>query len=139
MAKAMGADVVLDTSDPVATILHDTGKRGVDVAFDCAAGEDTVNQCVGALAKCGRLVYTAIPAAVHVPVHAPQLRKKEIAFFNVYRSNHQTERARDILGEHVARFAAMVTHSRPLDEVQQAFEVVDRYADGVGKMLVMPT
>ena len=138
MAKMMGADAVLDVSDPVGMILHDTANRGVDVAFDCAAGVDTVNQCIGALAKTGRLVYTAIPAEVHVPFHAPGLRKKEITFFNVYRSNHQTERARDMLAENVALFAPLVTHSRPLDEIQQAFDVVTRYADGVGKMLVSP-
>jgi L-iditol 2-dehydrogenase len=139
MAVAMGADAVLDTSDPVAAILNDTSRRGVDIAFDCAAGTDTVNQCIGALARGGRLVYTAIPAGILVPFHAPGLRKKEITFLNVYRSNNQTDRARDILAEHIARFAPLVTHSRPLDEVQQAFEVVDRYADGVGKMIVTPS
>ncbi len=138
MAKMIGADVVLDTSDPVGTILRDTGRRGVDIAFDCAAGEDTVNHCIGALAKTGRLVYTAIPAEVHVPFDAPGLRKKEITFFNVYRSNHQTERARDILAENVSLFAPMLTHARPLDEIQQAFDLVTSYGDGVGKMLVTP-
>ncbi|HVW85885.1 MAG TPA: alcohol dehydrogenase catalytic domain-containing protein [Bryobacteraceae bacterium] len=139
MAKTMGADVVLDTTEPVRQILHDTAQRGVDVAFDCAAGADSVNQCIAALAKTGRLVYTAIPAHVHVPFHAPGLRKKEITFFNVYRSNHQTERARDILAENVSLFAPLVTHSRPLDEIQQAFETATQYADGVGKMLVVPS
>ncbi len=139
MAKMMGADAVLDASDPVKAILHDTGSRGVDVAFDCAAGTDTVNQCIGALAKGGRLVYTAIPAEVHVPFHAPGLRKKEITFFNVYRSNRQTEAARDLLAANIGLFAPLVTHSRPLNEVQQAFDVVDRYADGVGKMIVTPS
>jgi L-iditol 2-dehydrogenase len=138
MAKTMGADVLLDTEDPVKAILHDTGNRGVDVAFDCAAGIDTVNQSIGALAKSGRLVYTAIPAGVHVPFHAPGLRKKEITFFNVYRSNHQTEAARDLLAAHAGLFAPLVTHSRSLDQVQQAFDVVDKYADGVGKMIVTP-
>ncbi|MEP6714510.1 MAG: alcohol dehydrogenase catalytic domain-containing protein [Terriglobia bacterium] len=136
MALAMGADAALDTADPVAEIRHDTGNRGVDLAFDCAGRGDSVNQCIGVLAKGGRLIYTAIPAEVHVPFYAPGLRKKEITFFNVYRSNHQTERARDLLAENLGMFAALVTHSRPLDEIQQAFEVVDRYADGVGKMIV---
>lgn len=138
MAKMIGADVVLDTTDPVGTILADTGRRGVDIAFDCAAGVDSVNNCIGALAKTGRLVYTAIPAEVHVPFDAPNLRKKEITFFNVYRSNHQTERARDILAENVSLFAPMLTHARPLDQIQQAFDLVTSYGDGVGKMLVTP-
>lgn len=136
MARAMGADAVLDTADPVAAVLRDTGNRGVDLAFDCAAGEDTLSQCVKSLAKCGRLIYTAIPAKIDVPVYAPGIRKKEITFYNVYRSNHQSERARDILSENVGRFAPLVTHSRPLEEIQGAFDLVTQYADGVGKMIV---
>ena len=138
MAKMMGADAVLGTEDPVREILEATGKRGVDVAFDCAAGSDTANQCIGALARLGRLVYTAIPAAVHMPFHAPGLRKKEITFYNVYRSNHQSERARDILAGNVKLFAPLVTHSRPLEAIQDAFEIAVSYSDGVGKMLVVP-
>src|SRR5208337_3397830 len=102
------------------------------------AGIDTVNQAIAVLTKSGRLVYTAIPAGVHMPFHAPGLRKKEITFYNVYRSNHQSERARDILAEHVKLFAPLVTHSRPLEAIQDAFEVAVSYADGVGKMLVVP-
>lgn len=138
MAKEMGADVVLDTSDPVGEIMRSTGNRGVDLAFDCAAGEDTMNQCVKSLAKCGRLIYTAIPAQIHVPIYAPGIRKKEITFFNVYRSNHQSEKARDILAEHVTRFAPLVTHDRPLEAIQSAFEDLESYRDGVGKMLIVP-
>jgi len=136
MARAMGADVVLTADDPVREILDATARRGVDVAFDCAAGADTVNQCIGALARSGRLIYTAIPAAVHVPFYAVGLRKKEIAFYNVYRSNHQSERARDVLAEHTRLFAPLVTHSRPLESIQEAFEIAVSYADGVGKMIV---
>jgi L-iditol 2-dehydrogenase len=138
MAAAMGADVVLTTDDPVKEILKDTNNRGVDIAFDCAAGKDTVNQCINSLAKSGRLVYTAIPAEVHVPFYAPGLRKKELYFFNVYRSNHQTEQARDLLAARVELFAPIVTHTRPLDSIQDAFELTHSYRDGVGKMLISP-
>ena len=48
LARVMGADVVIDPSatDPVREILHDSSKRGVDIAIDCAATGDTINQCV---------------------------------------------------------------------------------------------
>ena len=84
-------------------------------------------------------MYTAIPAAIHVPFHAPGLRKKEISFFNVYRSNHQTDRARDLLGANLKLFAPLVTHSRPLDQIGEAFDIAHSYEDGVGKMVVMPS
>ena len=138
MALAMGADVALDSPGSEDQILKDTGNRGVDIAFDCAAGIDTVNQCARALVKGGRLVYTAIPGAIHMPFFVPAFRKKELSFFNVFRSNNQTERARDMLSDHVARFAPLLTHSRPIDEIQGAFEVASSYVDGVGKMLVIP-
>jgi L-iditol 2-dehydrogenase len=139
MAKMMGADVALGTENPVEEILGGTARRGVDVAFDCAAGDDTANQCIKALARAGRLVYTAIPAAVHMPFYAPGLRKKEITFYNVYRSNHQTENARDVLQTHASRFAPLITHARPLEAIQNAFEIAVSYADGVGKMVVEPS
>jgi len=82
---------------------------------------------------------TRFPAGVHVRFHASGLRKKEITFFNVYRSNHQTDRARDILAEHIGLFAPVVTHTRGLDQIQQAFDLVTGYEDGVGKMLVTPS
>jgi L-iditol 2-dehydrogenase len=138
MARAIGADVVLDRENAVRTVLQDTANRGVDAAFDCAAGEDTLNQSIECLAKAGRFVYTAIPVATLVPLFAPAVRKKEISFFNVYRSNHQAEKARDILAENVGRFAPVVTHSRPLEEIQAAFELATSYGDGVGKMVVTP-
>ena len=138
MAAAVGADVVLATTEPVKEILKDTANRGVDIAFDCAAGPDTVNDCINSLTKAGRLVYTAIPVESHIPVFGPGLRKKEITFFNVYRSNHQAERARDLLAEKLSLFAPVVTHSRGIDQIQEAFDLTQSYTDGIGKMLVMP-
>jgi L-iditol 2-dehydrogenase len=138
MAKAIDADAVLDTSDPVSEILHGTSHRGVDIAFDCAAKASTVNQCLAVLASAGRLIYTAIPVEIEVPLNMPAMRKKEITFFNVRRSNHEFNQARDLLAEHLNRFAPVLTHQRPLDQIQQAFELVDVYGDGVGKMVIEP-
>ncbi len=136
MAKHMGADVVLDKTDPEKTILKDTSNRGVDVAFDCAAKKGTVRRVVASLAKAGRLVYTGIPSELDIPFDAVGLRKKELTIYNVYRSNHQSEAARDLLATHSRYFAPLVTHTKALDDIQAAFLVVDRYQDGVGKMVI---
>jgi L-iditol 2-dehydrogenase len=139
MARVIGADVVLDKENAVSTVLHDTSRRGVDLAFDCAATEDTLNQSIACLAKAGRFVYTGIPSATYVPLYAPAPRKKEISLFNVFRSNHQGEHARDILADHLSLFAPVVTHSRPIDRIQDAFEMTISYAEGVGKTVVEPS
>ncbi|MEO7142440.1 MAG: alcohol dehydrogenase, partial [Bryobacteraceae bacterium] len=62
--------------------------------------------------------------------------RKELTLYNVRRSNHDTEEAVRLLAERGALFAPLVTHTRPLDRVQQAFDLVEHYADGVGKLVV---
>jgi threonine dehydrogenase-like Zn-dependent dehydrogenase len=32
----------------------------------------------------------------------------------------------------------MITHTAPLDQVQRAFETLEAYADGVGKVVIHP-
>jgi len=138
MAKAIGADVVLDVLDPEKTILADTQNRGVDVAFDCAAKKNTVGRAIASLAKAGRLVYTGIPSELDIRVDAVGIRKKELTIYNVYRSNHQSEAARDLLATHTRYFAPLITHTKGLEDIQAAFTQVDRYQDGVGKMVITP-
>ncbi len=138
LALRMGADAAIDPRavEPAKQIMADTGKRGVDVSIDCAAKDDSMNQCIRATRNAGRVVITAIPSEVRVPLEFHQMRRKELRFFNVRRSNHESEAALHILKEHQARFAPMLTHTRNLEDVQRAFEMLERYEDGVGKLLI---
>ena len=36
------------------------------------------------------------------------------------------------------RFAPLITHSRPLDRIGEAFALLERYEDGVGKIIIRP-
>jgi L-iditol 2-dehydrogenase len=140
LALRMGASAALDPSESAAAvILRDTGNRGVDAAFDCAAKADTLNQCLRATRNGGRAILTGIPSAETVPVEFHVMRRKELALYNVRRSNHESEAALDLLAREAARFRPMLTHALPLDRVQEAFEIVEGYRDGVGKMVVAIT
>ena len=66
------------------------------------------------------------------------MRRKELALFNVRRSNHDSEAARDLLAANLTRFAAMITHTRPLDQIAGAFSQLENYANGVGKLVLQP-
>jgi threonine dehydrogenase-like Zn-dependent dehydrogenase len=50
--------------------------------------------------------------------------------------NEASIRALGLLTEHTARFAPIVTHSRPLDEIGGAFAQLENYADGAGKIVI---
>jgi L-iditol 2-dehydrogenase len=140
LALTMGADAAVDPSESAAlSILRETGKRGVDVAFDCASKNDTLNECLHATRNGGRVILTGIPSVEQVPIEFHVMRRKELALFNVRRSNHETGAAIDLLSREAARFRPMLTHTLPLDRVQQAFEIAESYSDGVGKMVVEVT
>jgi len=64
------------------------------------------------------------------------MRRKELALLSVRRSNHDSETALRLLSAYPKLFAGMLTHQRPLTEIQPAFEMCEAYADGVGKMTI---
>lgn len=129
LAKHMGADAAFDVEELDAV-------RGVDCAVDCAAKEDTTNWAIRAVRSGGRVVITGIHTGALVPFDIPNMRRKELAIFNVRRSNHESEAALALLLEQPLRFAPLVTHLRPLERIAEAFSIVENYTDGVGKMVV---
>jgi len=138
MACEMGAHEAMDPNqvDAAREIVADTGGRGVDCAIDCAAKEHTTNQAIRAARNGGRVVLTGIHSDVFVPFEVSPMRRKELAIFNVRRSNHETHRALEMLVHRLEWFAPLVTHKRPLTQIAEAFRITEQYADGVGKMVV---
>jgi L-iditol 2-dehydrogenase len=138
LALHMGADAALDPAvlDPVQQIAADTGRRGVDCAIDCAAKQDTTNQAIRAARNGGRVVLTGIHSQTRVPFEVSPMRRKELAILNVRRSNHESHAARELLLARADWFAPMVTHTRPIENIAEAFSIAESYSDGVGKMVV---
>jgi L-iditol 2-dehydrogenase len=138
MATSLGADAVLDPGavDPVRQVLADTGQRGVDAVIDCASKDDTLNQSLQCVRSAGRVVMTGIPGDEYVRLAFHILRRKEATFFTVRRSNRESHTALQLLAEQPKRFVPILTHSRPLEDIQAAFNVCATYRDGVGKFVL---
>jgi L-iditol 2-dehydrogenase len=138
LARNIGAHVALTPEEAITEIASATGKRGVDCALDCAAAEHTTTQAIQLVRNAGRVVLTGIPVAPSIALDVSLMRRKEITLFNVRRSNHETDQALDLLCEHSAWFAPVLTHTRPIDRIDDAFTIASNYQDGVGKMIVAP-
>ena len=138
MARHMGADAAIDPNevDAARQIQADTAGRGVDCAIDCAAKQHTTNWAIRAARNGGRVVVTGIHSDAIVPFEVSPMRRKELAIFNVRRSNHESEAALEMLVERSSWFAPLVTHTRPLESIAEAFHIAETYSDGVGKMVV---
>jgi len=139
LARHMGADVALDPGeiDVVRQIHADTANRGVDCAIDCAAKQHTTNWAIQAARNGGRMVLTGIHSDAFVPFDVSPMRRKELAIYNVRRSLHEPQAALDLIVERTAWFAPLVTHTRPLSRIAEAFRIAEAYSDGVGKMVVV--
>jgi len=132
LARQMGADSSLDPN------AGDVARQipGVDVVFDCVAKRESVRQSIQVARSAGRVVFTGIPSEMESPIDFHTWRRKELALFQVRRSNHEGEQARDLLAAHLPCFAPLITHTRPLDQIGQAFAQLERYENGVGKIII---
>ncbi len=138
LARQIGADAVIEPEEAAKEILDGTGQRGVDCAIDCAAKEHTTIQAMEITRNAGRVALTGIHSTALVSIDGSTMRRKELTIFNVRRSNHETEEALELLKEHGEWFAPMLTHTRQMDQIDEAFEIASQYSDGVGKMIVKP-
>jgi len=138
LAKGIGAHAAIEPGEAVKEVLKATGQRGVDLAIDCAAGEETTIQAMQMTRNAGRVALTGIHTTPVIRVDASAMRRKELTLFNVRRSNHETEEALELLQAHPAWFAPVLTHTRPLDRIDEAFNIAGHYRDGVGKMTLTP-
>jgi L-iditol 2-dehydrogenase len=138
MAVRLGADAALGPADGVAAIMADTRGRGVDLVLDCAAKDDTANDCLRVARPGGRVVYTGIGSELRVPMDVHTWRRKELAVWQVRRSNREGHAAVELLARHSRLLGSLVTHTRVLEMIDKAFALCESYADGVGKLVVRP-
>lgn len=138
LALALGAAAAIPPEDAVHEIMTATSHRGVDCAIDCAAAEDTTNQAVQLTRNAGRVALTGIHTIPRVALDGSAMRRKELTLFNVRRSNHETREAIELLRARTQWFRPLLTHTRPIDRIDDAFAIASQYHDGVGKMIVRP-
>lgn len=138
LARRFGADCVLDFSqtDPVQALLAETRGRGVDAAFEAAGSPAAINQCLRVARHAGRVILIGIPAGVTVDLEFHEMRRKELALYNVRRQNHNTATAIQLLADSRLPFGDLVTHTKPLEAIASAFQLLENYEDGVGKAVI---
>ena len=141
LALNMGADMAIDPvqADPVKEVLRETGQRGVDLSIDCASQSDTVNQSMYVACPGGRVVITGVPQERRMSnFDFHHMRRKELYFASVRRSNHKGAAALELLKEQGDKFVPMLTHRMPLSKIQLAFEMLMRFEDGACKVVLEP-
>jgi len=124
-----------DKQDIVKEILN-RQPDGVDIAFECAGQQETIDQCVELLRPGGRLILTGIPRFERISLTIDKIRRKEITIINIRRQNKCTQKAIDLIASGKVNVDFMITHRFKLQQTQDAFDMVAEYRDGVVKALI---
>ncbi len=109
---------------------------GVDIAYECAGQQETIDQAVDLLRAGGTLMLVGIPRQDRISLSIDKIRRKEVTIVNVRRQNGCTQAAMDLVASGKVNVDFMVTHRFGLDDVQDAFEMVAAYRDGAVKAMI---
>jgi len=123
------------TRDIVKEILRQE-PLGVDVVYECAGQQETLDEAVELLRPGGKLMLVGIPRIERISFLIDKLRRKELTLINVRRQNDCTQKAIDLIASGKIDVDLMITHRFKLQQTQQAFDMVARYSDGVVKAII---
>lgn len=138
-ARKLGADEVMNASSGgVAEWVGElTGGRGADVTYDCAGKQESIDDCMAAARIGGRVGLVGIPRDDRVSYEPHHMRRKELDVHNIRRSRSAVRPGLAMAKAGQIDLRAMVTHTFGLDEIKKAFDLVDAYADGVVKAMIV--
>jgi 2-desacetyl-2-hydroxyethyl bacteriochlorophyllide A dehydrogenase len=141
LAKELGADHTVNTrtEDPVKAITDLTGGYGVDVAIEAVGSPDAITQAMEATRKGGRLnIFGVSPENAVWKVKPFDLYAKELTITTSYRSPFTFQRAVDIASTGKLKLKPLISHVLPLDEIEKAFEIVDKKLENAAKVIIKP-
>ncbi|MGH3094886.1 MAG: zinc-dependent alcohol dehydrogenase [Streptosporangiales bacterium] len=125
-------------TDPVRALLDLTGGEGVDMAIEASGALATPQQCVEATKRAGKILFLAYyPDRVSFDLSA--VVRKDIAMYTSRgEGGNNVKRAVALAEAGRLRGAELVTHRFPLEQITEAFRVVqDRDGDPL-KVVVVP-
>jgi L-iditol 2-dehydrogenase len=136
-ARAWGATRAwtVGEGDPVATIQKETGGRGVDVVFEAAWSDHSVEQAAEMARLGGRLVMVGIPSEDQFLFKHSVARRKGLTIMMSRRMKHVYPRAIRVATTNV-NLDDLVSHRFPLQQTAQAFSINADYVEGVQKVVV---
>ena len=137
VAKKQGADWVgnPDKNDIVKEITK-LEPQGIDVVYECAGQQSTMDEGIGILRPGGKLVLVGIPRENKIFFSIDKIRRKEITIVNIRRQNRCIEDAVEFLITGKANLDFMATHKFAFKDAIKAFDIAAGYKDGVIKATI---
>lgn len=140
-AGELGADELVDFSktDPVKAVRDLTDGMGVDVAVESSGAPGTLTQCIRMCRKGGGVVMLGV--AKDGETEAIPLKyttHNEITIYGSRANPNVSWKVIEMIAGGRIHVADMVTHTFPLEEVDEAFDTFIHRKDGAMKVVIYP-
>lgn len=140
-AEAMGAYATVRTNEgepaeAVAEVLVALDGEYADVVFECSGSDDTLWNMAELAAPAGHVVVIGTSPQDQVTFCSATARRKGLTVRMVRRSLNTLAPCIELARRGVLEVDRMVTHEFNANEADEAFSLVDAYADGVLKAVV---
>lgn len=131
LAEKLGADIAINAQkvDPVETILDLTAGKGVDVAVEMAGTQEAVNQCSASVRHNGTLIFYSW-ITPDVTLNISRWHNNSLQIINTGLVHHSIEErslwtpyALRPVTQGLLNLKPLITHSFPLEDIVEAFEV----------------
>ncbi|OVE76638.1 hypothetical protein BVX97_00630, partial [bacterium E08(2017)] len=122
--------------DDIVQAIHSEEPGQLDIVFECCGQQDALDQAIELLKPGGTLVIVGIPEGDKVSFSIDKMRHKEITIRNVRRQVHCVQESLNMIDNKCIDVDFMVTHRFSLEDSVKAFDLVDKYEDGVVKAMV---
>jgi len=136
-AVRLGADLVLDPSrGDLADQLRNSEQLGaggyplVDAVLECSGSAEALQQGIELVRPAGRVVLVGLHGQA-TAIDLNRILVKELTLFGAYAYRTEFDEAIRLLADGQLRQEALVSHTFPLDEIEQAFAVQSDPADSV--------
>lgn len=136
-AKDNGADVVVNAGqEDVLTAVHEwTNGEGANKVIDAVCLPSTFALSLEAVSSAGNVVVLGFDEQP-APISQLPITKKEVTITGSRLQTYQFPKVVELLNEGELRHNGLVTHTFPLEKVQEAFTFVEEHPDLVRKAII---
>lgn len=139
VGRRLGADHVINAreQDPVARIQELTGGAGVDLAIECSGAMETPQQCVQVTKRGGKILVLAYyPQPITMDLSS--VVRNDITIYTTRgEGGNNVKRAVSLAAQGRLRGAELVTHEFPLEDIAEAFRILqERIGDPIKVVLI---
>jgi threonine dehydrogenase-like Zn-dependent dehydrogenase len=138
LARNLGATHTVNVTreDPAEAVRGLTDGLGADAVYEATNSAEGLGQATALAAIAGRVAAIGIPPVDDITFSTHHPRRKQLTIQYCRRSAHTIRQALELLAAGAVDVKPWVTHRFPLAKVTEAFELVERYADGVLKAVI---